>query len=96
MVHGLLRQGKLHFLTALRERLQGFLKEKVKETVSTYLQVPCAEGDADDAPSLADQMRRLEFVAWLAMMEHIFDRVLLYLKAVQVHTCTCTGMCMCM
>ena len=83
-MHGLLRQGKLHFLTALREKLQGFLKEKVKEVVSNYVQVPCSEGDADDAPSLADQMRGLEFEPWLAMMEHIFDKVLLYLKAVQV------------
>ena len=87
VVHGLLRQGKLHFLTALREKLQSFLKEKTKETVSSYmcLRVPCTEGDADEAPSLADRMRGLEFVPWLAMMEHVFDKVTLYLKAVQVH-----------
>ena len=88
MVHGLLRQGKLHFLAALREKLQGFLKERVKETVSAYLQVPCAEGDGEDPPSLADRMRGLEFEAWLAMLGHIFDEVLLHLKAVQVATCT--------
>ena len=84
MVHGLLRQGKLHFLTALREKLQSFLKEKVKETVSSYLKVPCIEGDGEEPPSLADQMRGLEFELWLAMMGHIFDTVLLHLKAVQV------------
>ena len=84
VVHGLLRQGKLHFLTALREKLHSFLKERVKEVVSDYVHVPCSEGDAEETPSLANQMRRLEFEAWLAMMEHIFDRVLLYLKAVQV------------
>ena len=53
--------------------------------VSNYVHVPCSEGDTDEAPSLADQMRGLEFEAWLTMMEHIFDNVLLYLKAVQVH-----------
>ena len=80
MVHGLLRQGKLHFLTALRERLQTL----VKETVSSYLKVPCVEGDGEEPPSLADRMRGLEFEPWLAMMGHIFDTVLLHLKAVQV------------
>ena len=84
VVHGLLRQGKLHFLTALREKLQSFLREKVKETVSSYIHLPCSEGDTDEAPSLANQMRGLEFEAWLTMMEHIFDQVLLYLKAIQV------------
>lgn len=31
VVYGLLRQGKLHFLTALREELFNFLKAQVKE-----------------------------------------------------------------
>ena len=95
VVHGLLRQGKLYFLTALREKLQSFLKEKVKEIASSYLKVPCLEEDTEDAPSLPDLMRGLEFEPWVSMMGHIFDSVLIYLKAVQVSLVVNIGVFLC-
>jgi hypothetical protein len=83
VVYGLLMQGKLHFLTALREGILTRLKTFVKETVKTYLHIPEVEGEGVDSPSLADCMRGMEFEAWLAMMEHLFASLLNHLKTVQ-------------
>ena len=53
VVYGLLRQGKLHFLTALREQLhKTFLKSQVKEVIGSYLQVPLLEEEGEEQPSL--------------------------------------------
>ena len=87
MVLGLLRQGKLHFLPALRQALLIFLKEKIKGIVAGYLQEEEEEegkGVMEEPPSLADIMRGMSFEAWLAMLSELFERVLHFQKAIKV------------
>ena len=82
VVLGLLRQGKFHFLAALRENLLSFLKAKVKGIVSGYLQ---GKTSSEEEPaSLAECMRGMEFDAWLDMLSEVFDRMLQCQSAVQV------------
>ena len=78
---GLLKQGKLHFLAALRESLTAFLKAKVKGILSGYLQ---GERLGEEPSSLAECMRGMEFEAWLDMLAEVFDRMLQCQNAVQV------------
>lgn len=81
VVLGLLRQGKFHFLAALRESLLSFLKAKVKGIVSGYLQ---GETLGEEPASLAECMRGMQFEAWLEMLKEVFDRMLQCQSAVQV------------
>ena len=81
VVLGLLRQGKFHFMAALRQSLLSFLKAKVKGVVSGYLQ---GEGFAEENSSLAECMRGMEFHAWLAMLTEVLARMLQCQSAVQV------------
>ena len=78
---GLLRQGKFHFLTALRENLISFLKAKVKGIITGYLQV---EEVGEEPSSLADCMRSMDFEAWTALLAEVFERMLHCQSAVQV------------
>lgn len=78
---GLLKQGKFHFLAALRESLTAFLKAKVKGILSGYLQ---GERLGEEPSSLAECMRGMEFEAWLDMLTEVFDRMLHCQSAVQV------------
>ena len=78
---GLLRQGKFHFLAALRKNLIDFLKAKVKGIVSGYLQ---GEDNGEEPPSIADFMREMNFEAWLDMLVEVFDRMLHCQSAVHV------------
>ena len=83
VVLGLLRQGKCHFLAALRQSLLSFLKAKVKGVVSGYLQ---GEGLAEENSSLAECMRSMKFEDWLVMLTEVFHRMLQCQNAVQVST----------
>lgn len=84
VVYGLLRQGKYHFLTALREELLSFLKTQIKDVLTTHLKVTSDSGE--DPPSLADCMRGMEFTPWLDLLSHVFASMLTQLKAVKVNT----------
>ena len=85
VVMGLLKQGKFHFLAALRESLTGFLKAKVKGILSGYLQSEVqSERLREEPSSLAECMRGMEFAAWLDMLKEVFDRMLQCQDAVQV------------
>ena len=82
VAYGLLRQGKYHFLTALREDLLSFLKVQVRYLLITHLKVTSDPGD--DTPSLADCMRGMEFTPWLDLLSHVFASMVTQLKAVKV------------
>ena len=49
VVYGLLRQGKLHFLTALREELLAAIKTRIRLNLSAFLKVPDVEGEGEEA-----------------------------------------------
>lgn len=78
---GLLRQGKFHFLAALRENILIYLKAKVKGILTAYLQEDVL---GEEPPSLADYMRGMAYEAWMAMLNEVFDRMLQCQNAVQV------------
>ncbi len=88
VVMGLLRQGKLHFLAALRESLLAFLKAKVKGIISGYLQM---EQSGEEPPSIAECMRTMTFQAWMELLSEVFDRMLHCQRAVQVCVCMCVS-----
>ena len=91
---GLLRQGKVHFVTALREKLLLFLKTQVKDIVHGYLNLPSDPGD--EATPLSQTIKELNFDPWLTLLTHVFDCLIIHLRAVQVNTlCACACVCMC-
>ena len=93
---GLLRQGKVHFVTALREKLLLFLKTQVKDIVHGYLNLPSDLGD--EATSLSQTIKELNFDHWMTLLTHVFDRLIVHLRAVHVNTlflCSCVVLCAC-
>ncbi len=84
MVLGLLRQGKLHFLPALREALLVFLRAKIKGILAGYLQQEVGGASGVEPPSLADCMRSMNFQDWLELLQELFTRVLHLQKAIKV------------
>lgn len=82
VVRGLLRQGKFHFLTALRESLVSFLKAKMKSILQGYLHGE--RWSEEELLSVAECMRGMDFQEWLLMLTEVFDRMLQCQRAVQV------------
>lgn len=82
VAYGLLRQGKYHFLTALRADLLSFLKTQIKDILTSHLQVTPEQGE--EPPSLADCMRGMEFSPWLDLLSHLFAAMIIQFKAIKV------------
>lgn len=83
ITYGLLRQGKFGFVATLREGLLGPLKLKAREIVRTCLTNQMSGTSGEEPTSFAVQIRALSCSSWLALMNNIFNAMLIELKAIK-------------
>jgi vacuolar protein sorting-associated protein 54 len=83
VVIGLIRQRKLHFLSALRDILLPWTKSLVRETARRQLRMREVDSpmESEESVKMGDLVRGQEFRSWLDLLEAVFARMIDCLQA---------------
>ncbi|KAK3799206.1 hypothetical protein RRG08_054333 [Elysia crispata] len=82
ILFGMLRQNKFNFIDVYREEAFTALKAIVKQTVVEAVAV-AEDIDTENATSLADQMRLLNYAQWMKLLQAVFTNIMVLLNRVK-------------
>ncbi|XP_055878405.1 vacuolar protein sorting-associated protein 54-like [Biomphalaria glabrata] len=79
VLFGMLRQHKFNFIDVYREEAFTALKATVKQTVVEAVAIADCNDTENNASSLADQMRLLNYPQWMELLKQVFASVMVLL-----------------